>query len=1040
MIASSRFLAVSLVACALVTGCECAAPPAKQVTVVVSVDPGAVSLHAGAKQRFTAAVSAGAGAVTWTVEEDNAGTINAEGEYTAPLTLGAYHVRATSVDDTTAFGRATVTVLPAGVAITINPATVTLVPGQTQQFAAAVAGTENPAVTWAVMPATGGTVTSSGLYTAPATVGTYTLVATSVVDTAVKATATITVAGAPRVTINPSVMTLGAGQTQQFTATITGISNQAVTWTTSGGTVTSGGLFTAPAAAGQYRVTATSDAVPSASATATVTVVPVTVVVSPATAIVELGSTQQFTSVVSGLANTQVTWSLQQGTSCGSISTAGLYTPPSSPMSCTVVATTVSGHTGTATVSVINPITVTISPATVTMKMNQTQQFTAVVSGNSNQAVNWSVRQGATGGTITAGGLYTAPTVAASTVFQIVATPQANPNRWVEATVTVLPGIGVQISPQLVTLTPAAMQTFTANVTGTSNTAVTWAVQEGAGGGNIDATGNYTAPAGSGTYHVVASSVADSNQKGFATVVVLGVPVDVTGTVTYSGTRTGNVYVVLAASDLSPGIVGTSTVLANGTATFTLRGVRQRGNLNIRAFMDTQSTGMYHLASDPFGSLGVNVGDTGLSGLNIGLQEPSWNQWTSFATPSIDRVIATDEAALIAWQPAYDFNGREECKTYRIFWSDSSGVSSSNNIGSLLVNADAPRMAVVRGLTNGQQLYFTMTCPDAMIFGGRAPEVGPVTVGVPTGGFSLSGVVNNPVLSTGSVIPPLYVVAMSRTSKAGFMARISNPASSQPWTMTGVSTGVYDVIAFRDIGGDGKLTPTDVGSYYEPVRIEVAGNAGVTPITISNANAIARVLTGHLNDSGTHSYSLFVRVLPNLKRPVKAAITVGAKIAAPYDLPLDETGGARHEVVINLSSTAPAVNDAYSMLVTYADGTTETLSATVNALLPTPMVLSPATLTSGTPTFQWSALSPAPPFAYTYGLTVYDWSYTLLGPAAPVKATREGISSTTTLLLYSDVNPTSAMLSDNFLPYWWHLRATDTYGNWSETITSFVVQ
>ena len=37
---------------------------------------------------------------------------------------------------------------------------------------------------------------------------------------------------------------------------------------------------------------------------------------------------------------------------------------------------------------------------------------------------------------------------------------------------------------------------------------------------------------------------------------------------------------------------------------------------------------------------------------------------------------------------------------------------------------------MVRGLTNGQRLYFTMTCPDALLLGGYAPEVGPVAVGL----------------------------------------------------------------------------------------------------------------------------------------------------------------------------------------------------------------------------------------------------------------------------------------------------------------------
>jgi chitinase len=48
---------------------------------------------------------------------------------------------------------------------------------------------------------------------------------------------------------------------------------------------------------------------------------------------------------------------------------------------------------------------------------------------------------------------------------------------------------------------------------------MTWSVQE-ASGGTIDPTGLYTAPAAAGTYHVVATSVADSTKSGISVVTV----------------------------------------------------------------------------------------------------------------------------------------------------------------------------------------------------------------------------------------------------------------------------------------------------------------------------------------------------------------------------------------------------------------------------------------------------------------------------------------------------------------------------------------
>ena len=78
------------------------------------------------------------------------------------------------------------------------------------------------------------------------------------------------------------------------------------------------------------------------------------------------------------------------------------------------------------------------------------------------------------------------------------------------------PPIAVSVSPASVTLLPAGTQAFTATVTGTSNTGVTWS----ATGGTITNSGFYTAPAAVGSYKVTATSVADNTKSGFATVTV----------------------------------------------------------------------------------------------------------------------------------------------------------------------------------------------------------------------------------------------------------------------------------------------------------------------------------------------------------------------------------------------------------------------------------------------------------------------------------------------------------------------------------------
>ena len=74
------------------------------------------------------------------------------------------------------------------------------------------------------------------------------------------------------VTVQPVTASLSPGGTQQFTATVTGASDTAVTWSASGGTITAAGLFTAPQIGGSYVVRATSVADPRSSGTALATV------------------------------------------------------------------------------------------------------------------------------------------------------------------------------------------------------------------------------------------------------------------------------------------------------------------------------------------------------------------------------------------------------------------------------------------------------------------------------------------------------------------------------------------------------------------------------------------------------------------------------------------------------------------------------------------------------------------------------------------------------------------------------------------------
>jgi len=81
-------------------------------------------------------------------------------------------------------------------------------------------------------------------------------------------------------------------------------------------------------------------------------------------------------------------------------------------------------------------------------------------------------------------------------------------------------GISVVISPAAAHIAPSGAQQFNATVKGASNTSVSWSIQEGAPGGSITDGGLYTAPASAGTYHVIATSKAESSATASAAVIV----------------------------------------------------------------------------------------------------------------------------------------------------------------------------------------------------------------------------------------------------------------------------------------------------------------------------------------------------------------------------------------------------------------------------------------------------------------------------------------------------------------------------------------
>jgi DNA-binding beta-propeller fold protein YncE len=209
------------------------------------------------------------------------------------------------------------------------------------------------------------------------------------------------------------------------------------------------------------------------------------------------------------------------------------------------------------------PVGVTVSPLNPDVPLGGTLQFQATVTGTPTTSVTWQLclvpsptnlqptvcSPATTGqtqmpsgfGIITtgqtntpAGGFYTAPaTLPPTNDFLVVATSTVNTKIFGTTVIHIDSTIRVAITPGTATIAPGDSFTFTANVTGTTNTAVTWEVNGIAGGDVTDGfivpgggngnTATYTAPVSNppASETITAVSAFDPLESGTTTVTII---------------------------------------------------------------------------------------------------------------------------------------------------------------------------------------------------------------------------------------------------------------------------------------------------------------------------------------------------------------------------------------------------------------------------------------------------------------------------------------------------------------------------------------
>jgi subtilase family serine protease len=547
------------------------------------------------------------------------------GNYTLTIT-GA----ATQGSATTTVGL-TITYIPVLTTITVSPASVSVVSGSTEQFTATAkdqygtALATQPSFTWTTTG--GGTISSTGLFTAKTTGGPFTVTAAS---GTVTGGASVTVTSGPSftITVNPNTLTVKQGSSGLSTLTLTAINGFSGTvsvgisglptgvtlgFASSGATATLTFNVGSTAALGSsiITITGTSGSI-SSTATVTLTVeapsVLTTIKVSPASASVAAGATEQFTETgydqygVALTSQPAMIWSTTGGGQIGS--STGLYTSTTAGGPFTITAANGSVK-GTASVTVTPAPSFTISTAaSLSVNQGSTGKFTISLTGsngfNSSAALSISaLPAGVTASFSPASASASAPSTLTFTVspmrtaisFHATITGTSGQltcselitltvvNYQILTSITVSPTSAVLLYNEKQSFTAAAYDQFgTAMVT---QPAFTWSLGAGSTG-SISSGGSYTAGSSTGTATVVAASGTISGKAnvtvqapvvkslGLSSASVTG-GTSVTGTVTLNEPApTGGTVVTVASSNIKVASISSTTItVAAGSATGT---------------------------------------------------------------------------------------------------------------------------------------------------------------------------------------------------------------------------------------------------------------------------------------------------------------------------------------------------------------------------------------------------------------------------------------------------------------------------------------
>ena len=602
------------------------------------------------------------------------------------------------------------------------------------------------------------------------------------------------------INISPSTSTISRGNRLQFMVTLPASTTATSTWSSTNAnvaTVDSVGLATA-LANGTTTITVT-NGTSTASALLTVNDPIATIIISPATSTIPVGATAQFVVTIPGSSTSTATstWS-STNANVATVNNNGLATALA--VGTTTITVTNGTSTASALLTVENPISITITPATSTIAVGATQQFTVnILNGATSTATStWSSSNLAVAN-INTNGLATALAVGTTTITVTNGTSTAS------ALLTVTPSINIlPISPATSTILVGSSLQFVSNIPTTTATS-TWSSS------NVN--------------------VATIDQNGLANGLAVG-----TTTISFvNGTSTASTLLTVSDMTLSP---ATSTILIGATQQFVIN-------------MATTSTST---ATSTWASSNNNVATVDQNGLATALAIGTTTITATNGTSTASAILTVNPLVTINISPATStivVGATQQFTVTMLASTTATSTWSSSNINVATIDSNGLATGKAVGTTTITVTNGTSTASALLTV--NAPVVNPPSSGGGSGGGGGgSGIfipgnieaINTPLVIT-SAQAGLIRVSIDNNNKVSLNVPSGAVGSTTTFTIQVIKASAYDA---QDLSDNAAI----IGEYvYDIVATEPNGSR-VTNFTKDLTFTVNAPLPENLNGVGIY--------------------------------------------------------------------------------------------------------------------------------------------------------------------------------------------